>query len=265
MRTERVTLDEVAALAAEVRAVARRQAAILPDEQSWADLMFAFYTSEERTGPVERAVQQGTAGIVAYVGALAVAPGAEALRSALVSALLAAERRDGHAYRRALHSLRLALLEFFAEVGYRWRHTWQGKHLIDLPMQPAPVTVAKGWGVAMLAGRALEVSSRELERWAEWIGGAAAKRHGFYVYEVEHASPTLRGSGHTPSEQWREDCVTGRLPASEENELVQRGVVTQAEVDAVDGLGPIAEGWGSAVDSLVEALDRLPEGGADGG
>jgi hypothetical protein len=65
----------------------------------------------------------------------------------------------------------------------------------------------------------------------------------------------LREVFETPTSYWRERSFDHRLPPDEEAELVRRGMVTQAEVDAMDGLGPIPEG---------DEPDRLPALEVDG-
>ncbi|MGD0113817.1 MAG: hypothetical protein ABSD48_18325 [Armatimonadota bacterium] len=252
----------VAALETAAKEKLRRRSATLPGEKEWCDLLAIFYSSPERLAPVEAAAAKGVRGVVELVAGLPICPGAEAMRGVLVGVLEAAGGKDSHRYRRLLGSLRLALLELFAAVGYRWRRHWQGRSLIELPMQPAPITTAKGWGLAMLAGRAVEMSSFKLGWWIEWMQGRAAKMHAFYTYEMAHGRPTIKGVNRTPAELWRDDCSRRRLPAEEEAVLIGRGLATREQVDAVSSLPTIPPDGerdvDRAIDAVIEAAEAAP-------
>jgi hypothetical protein len=244
---------QIAALRQEVRELVRRRGGALPDVKEWHDLMLAL-VGRDGAGAMAEADPTGPQVIGEHVREMRIAPAAEPLRACLLTALDCAVRADAHCYRAAVKALRPVLDELLAARGAKWDDDISaGYQYIDLyrcahewllyPEGERPAYIAsrpKGADVMVMAGLALRCAAQDLDKWQAWYGGGEAQaQHQLCLAE---GSGPQQSSTADPAEMWARCRLEHELPPAEEAILIERGLVTQEQVDGVRALPPIPPG-----------------------
>jgi hypothetical protein len=280
MQTKAKLEVEIAALAEEVRELARRRGRALPAAEDWLDLFQALAaTPDDLRAAADRldCGESAEAVLCRLVTRVEVSPAAERVKEALLAAVVAAARGERPAYFQGLRGLRPPLTDLLARRAERWAHDWAARsRAVDLyrgayswvtgasapralpalgdPRAPErareTVAQAKGWELMVPAGLALHCAAEELTAWREWVKGGAAKRHAFLTQERASAS---RSCSEDPGVTWARDAARHTLPEEEETTLVGRGVVSAEELAAARALPPIPPDAEGAVDAATGA------------
>ena len=255
---------EIAALGQEVRELVRRRGSALPDVKEWVGLMLAL-VGDDGGGATAKALDSaGPQAIGELVRQMRLAPAAEPLREALVRALDCAVRADVHSYRAAVKALRPVLDELVAARGAKWDDDISaGYQYIDLYRcayewlsypegeRPAFIPSRPKWAdVMVLAGLALRCAANDLDEWQAWyVSGEARKQHQLCLSERSDPQPS---STTDPAQMWARCRLEHELPPEEEAALIERGLGTQEQVDAVRSLPGVPAG--RVADSREESL-----------
>ena len=243
---------EIAALGQEVRELVRRRGAALPDVKEWVHLMLALL-GNDGAGAMAEALGLASPQVIGeHVREMRLAPAAEPLRGALLRALDCAVRADVHSYRAAAKALRPVLDELLAARGAKWDDDISaGYQYIDLyrcarewvsyPEGERPASIPsrpKCAAVMVVAGLALRCAAQDLDKWRAWYaGGEAQAQHQLCLSERSDAQPSCSTD---PAEMWARHRLEHELPPEEEAILIERGLATQEQVDAVQALPPIS-------------------------
>jgi hypothetical protein len=281
MQTKAKLEVEIAALAEEVRELARSRGRALPTVDDWMDWLQALAATPEDLRAAANRVDSGESTetvFSAFVTRAQVAPAAEPVKETLLAAVAPAARGERPAHFRALRALRAALADLLARRAEKWAHDWRARsRSLDLYRgaqswlagAPAPrslsaggdqraaeqiresVARAKGWEVVVLAGLALHCAAEELTAWREWVRGGAGRQHAFLSRE---RASTSRCCSEEPAVMWAREVARHALPEEEETALVDRGLVSAAELAAVKALPPI----GTEVTGVAEEAEPEP-------
>ncbi len=278
MQTRAKLEVEIAALAVEVRELARKRGRALPTMEDWVDLCRALAATSDDLLASEASGESEEVAFSRLVTRAEVTPAAEPVKEALRAVVVAAVQEDRPAYFQALRALRTPLADLLARRAEKWSRDWSARsHFLDLyrgakswltgasaPHSSAvpgdqraadgarqSVARAKGWELVVLAGLALRCAAEELTAWREWIGGGAARRHAFLTRERASAS---RCCSDEPALVWVRDVAGHALPEEEEIELVGRGLVRADELAAVKALPPIPPDAGNAADQAAAGV-----------
>jgi len=255
---------EIAALGQEVRELVRRRGGALPGEWEWVCLMLAL-VGYDAAGAMAGALDLiGPQVIGEHVREMGIAPAAEPLRGALLRALDCAGRADVHSYRAAVKALRPVLDELLAARGAKWDDDISaGYQYVDLyrcalewlsyPEGERPASIPsrpKCTDVMVMAGLALRCAAQDLDKWQAWYaGGEARQQHRLCLSERSDPQPSCSTD---PAEMWARHWLAHELPPEEEAALVERGLATQEQVDAVRSLPDVPAG--RVADSREESL-----------
>lgn len=256
MLTRAKVQEEITALAEEVRAEAHRRGAAMPTGEDLAEVIEALTPTLEQIRAAQAPGEGQDERLWELLSPREILPAAEPLRAAYEQALGQGLAQNRPAYLQSLQELRAALQTLLEERGEQWALHWDriarkhdlyrgALHSVKGTLgQPKPIpractpesaAKARGWGLVVLAARALHVARVELSEWREWVTGGAATRREQLLGEL--SSPAL--SPEDPAAVWARELAQHTLPEEEEAELVSRGIVTAEQLAAVKALPPI--------------------------
>jgi hypothetical protein len=278
MQTKAKLEVEIAAVAEEVRELARRRGRALPTMDDWMDWLQALAATPDDLRAAADRSERGESDEVMLAWFLTraeVTPAAEPVKEAVRAVIVPAVREERPAYFRALCALRPPLADLLARRAEAWAHDWKARsRSLDLyrgahswvtgasaPRSlPAPgdpraperaqetVARAKGWELMVLAGLALHCAAEELTAWREWVRGGAGRQHAFLSRE---RASTSRCCSEEPAVMWAREVARHALPEEEEAELVGLGVVSAEALAAVKALPPIPPDANSVADQAA--------------
>jgi len=251
--------EDIAALAAEVRELAHRRGAGLPDLETLVEFIVAAFGYRAR----ELAQAMDSRGLGTFteaVSRLEIAPAAQELRACAAAAFEAAEHNDLPAFRRASQRLREALVALLeARVG-KWRRLSAAQDLYPPSWQSAlnPVEHLRvkvpgltRWEVLVWSGRALACAAEDVWLWRLW-------QTGWREYQEDSLQ---RGRSGMSEEMWRQEVEQHTLP-EEEARVVDSWPVPPAEQwpeTYRQSLLPRLRKWQADVGALEASLDLIAE------
>jgi len=209
---------EIAALATEVRELARRRGRLLPTIEDWGDLLVALGVTEEELRSALESAKDDEAFVSGFVLRREVAPAAGRLKEALLVVVRAAVPGDRPAYYQAVRELRPPLTDLLVQRASKWVHNWEVREMIGPPVLAqqsqtregvvtANVSCLRGWEVALWAGRALKAAHGEFWQHRWW-------RYGWGEYVREGREGDLR-AGRPVYATFEEEECKHLLPAEE--------------------------------------------------
>lgn len=261
MRTKANIEEEIAALATEVRELARRRGTGLPDVGTLVGFILAAF-DHQRGEEVAMAVDsQGAAAIGEAVGELQIAPAAEALRACVVTVFRAIGRGDFPAYKRDSQALREALVALLEARAPKWQHLHAGRELYPAswrstvdPVEHVRSAVATltRWQVLVWAGQALACAAQDVWLWRLW-------QSGWREYQEDSRR---RGQAGMTEEAWQREVAQHTLPEGEA--LIVAGWPVPPDADWPEGNEkarlPQVRKWQAEQGALDAALDMSAEG-----
>jgi hypothetical protein len=205
--------EEIAALATEVRELAHRRGAGLPDLETLVEFIVAAFGYRAR----ELAQAMDSRGLGTFteaVSTLEIAPAAQELRACAAAAFEAADHNDLPAFRRTSQRLREALRALLEARAGKWRHLSAARDLYPPSWQSAldlvehvrvKVPGLTRWQVLVWAGKALACATEDVWLWRLW-------QTGWREYQEDSLQ---RGRSGMSEEMWRQEVAQHTLPEEE--------------------------------------------------
>ncbi len=267
---------EVAELQEDVRQLNRLRGLGLPDLRDVVHVALLLCRTSEDFDPMLDRVGALDAGdpqpYLAHIRGLEVTPACEPVRDSLVAALAAVLAQDMEDYKQSMAVLKPSVLRLLLLRAPAWQFRW----LANVGMTPAVTKVylamkeadweaairgtlarVRGGGLLTVAARCCRCAADELPEWQRWYaGGEAQKSHRFWSRERLGLNAGLVSGD--PASHWEHDLAQHRLPEEEEATLIERGLATQEQVDAVRALPTIPPGRRRAVDGTIDETIQVP-------
>ena len=260
MQTRAKIGEEIAALAVEVRELARTRGAGMPDVSTLVDFIVAAFGAEPGYEVARAADSKGARGVWEAVGELQIAPGAEAVRAGVVTVFQAIDRGDFPAYKRDSQALRQALVALLEERAGKWRHLQAARELYSMPSRSAvdPIEHVRAavpkltrWEVLVWSGQALACATEDVWLWRLWQAGWREYREDF----------RQRGQSGMTEEAWQRDVAQHALPEAEALIVDSWPVPPDAEWPQgnTKALLPRLRTWQADLGALEASLDMIAE------
>jgi len=216
-RKDKITA-EIAALATEVRELARRRGRLLPTIEDWGDFLVALDVTEEELQSALDSAKDDVSFVSGFVLRREVAPAAGRLKEAMLVVVRAAVPGDRPAYYQAVRELCPPLADLLVQRASKWVRNWEVREMIGPPTLTQPsqtreavvaanVSRLRGWEVALWAGRALKAAHSEFWHHRWW-------RYGWGEYVREGREGDKRAGRPVLSTFEEEECKH-LLPAEE--------------------------------------------------
>jgi len=261
MRTKAKIEEEIAALATEVRELARQRGAGLADVDTLVKFIVAVFGHQRGKEVAEAADSRGMVAIGEAVGELQIAPAAEALRACVVTVFQAIGRGDFPTYKRESQALREALVALLEARAPKWRHLHGAEDIYPSAWRSAvdPVEHVRSavpkltrWEVLVWAGHALTCAVEDVWLWRFW-------QTGWREYEEDSRR---RGQSGMTEETWQREVAQHTLPETEALIVDSWPVPPDAawpEGNIKFSLSRLRE-WQAKQGALDAALDMIAEG-----
>jgi len=253
--------EEIAALAAEVRELARTRGAGLPDLETLVEFIVAAFGHQRARELAQAMDSRGLGTFAEAVSTLEIAPAAQELRACAAAAFEAADHNDLPAFRRASERLREALVALLVARAGKWQHLSAARDLYPPSWQSAldPVEHVRvkvpgltRWEVLVWSGRALACATEDVWLWRLWQTGWR-----------EHQEDSLqRGRGGMSEEMWRQEVAQHTLPEEEARVVDSWPVPPDAEWPEGNTKArlPQIRKWQAQQGALDAALDMIAAG-----